>query len=53
MLQSEFIDHLARKGILRDAQPLDGAPSARRREHLDDCDWIALTKLTHASGHIR
>ena len=49
MLQSGFIDHLARKGVLRDAQPLDSAPSARRRDHLDDCDWIALTKLTQSA----
>jgi general secretion pathway protein E len=45
MLESEFIAHLVRKGVLRDAQALDGGLSTRRR-HGSDVDWIGLTKLT-------
>jgi general secretion pathway protein E len=46
MQQSEFIDHLARKGVLRDAQALNGGSGGRRRDGLRDVDWIGLTKLT-------
>ena len=46
MLQSDFITYLARKGALRDGQPLDGAIQARRREGFGDADWVSLTKLT-------
>jgi general secretion pathway protein E len=46
MQQSEFIDHLAHKGVLRDAQALNGGSSGRRRDASRDVDWLALTKLT-------
>jgi len=46
MQQSEFIDHLAHKGVLRDAQALNGGLGARRRDGLRDVDWVGLTKLT-------
>jgi general secretion pathway protein E len=46
MQQSEFIDHLAHKGVLRDAQALNGGSSSRRRDGSRDVDWLALTKLT-------
>ncbi len=45
MLQSDFIDHLASKGILRDAQAFEGRLGARRSD-AGDADWIGLTKLT-------
>jgi general secretion pathway protein E len=46
MQQSEFMAHLARKGVLRDAQALNGGSGARRREGLREVDWAGLTKLT-------
>jgi general secretion pathway protein E len=46
MRQSEFIAHLDRKGVLRDGQAVDGAPSARRGLVVNDTDWASLTKLT-------
>jgi general secretion pathway protein E len=46
MQQSEFIDHLARKGALRDAQALNGGTGGRRRDGFRDVDWVGLTKLT-------
>src|SRR5215470_3017740 len=49
MLHSKFISHLARKGVLRDGEAIDAAPHARRRDGTDDCDWIALTKLTQSA----
>jgi general secretion pathway protein E len=45
-MQSEFMAHLARKGVLRDAQALNGGLGARRREGLREVDWAGLTKLT-------
>src|SRR5262250_1218973 len=45
--QSDFISHLARKGALRNAQELDGASAARRRDTFGDIDWVGMTKLTH------
>ena len=45
MLRTEFMAHLARKGVLREAQALEGA-AARHREGLADTDWAGLTKLT-------
>src|SRR5215475_6077958 len=47
MPQSDFISHLARKGALRNAQELDGATAARRRDTFGDIDWVGMTKLTH------
>jgi general secretion pathway protein E len=45
MLRSDFVAHLARKGVLRDPAPLDGA-GARHRDVLGDMDWAGLTRLT-------
>jgi len=45
MLRSDFMAHLARKGVLREAHALDGAV-ARQRESFGDTDWAGLTKLT-------
>ena len=45
MLHTDFINHLARKGVLRDAQMADGGLT-RRGDGLSDLDWIGLTKLT-------
>jgi general secretion pathway protein E len=49
MPQSDFISHLARKGALRNAQELDGAAAARRRDTFGDIDWVGMTKLTHTA----
>jgi general secretion pathway protein E len=49
MPQSDFISHLARKGALRNAQELDGAAAARRRDTFGDVDWVGMTKLTHTA----
>ena len=46
MLHADFINHLARKGVLRDSQIADGGLNARRGDGLSDLDWIGLTKLT-------
>jgi general secretion pathway protein E len=46
MLQRDFMAHLARKGVLRDADSAEGSMSPRRRDALGDVDWVALTKLT-------
>ena len=46
MLQSDFIDHLARKGVLRDPQAFESRHGARRPDGNDDIDWAGLTKLT-------
>src|SRR5215469_16572530 len=44
MLHTDFINHLARKGVLRDSQVADGGLNARRGD--GDLDWVGLTKLT-------
>jgi general secretion pathway protein E len=49
MPQSDFISHLVRKGALRNAQELDGATAARRRDTFGDIDWVGMTKLTHTA----
>ena len=46
MLQSDFMAHLARKGVLRDPHAADGGMRERRRDALGDVDWVGLTKLT-------
>src|SRR5258708_15383595 len=46
MLQSDFMAHLARKGVLRDPHAVDGGMRERRRDGLGDVDWVGLTKLT-------
>lgn len=40
---SEFMSHLARRGVLRDPPAHEGA---RRRDAPGDVDWIAATQLT-------
>jgi general secretion pathway protein E len=49
MLQSEFMSHLARKGVLRDPQSLDGGGTASRRDTFGDLDWVGMTKLTQSA----
>jgi general secretion pathway protein E len=49
MQQSEFITHLARKGILRDSHALNDGLSARRRDGFRELDWVGLTKLTQSA----
>jgi general secretion pathway protein E len=44
MQQSDFIAHLERKGVLREAQAVQG--STRRGLAYNDNDWVGLTKLT-------
>jgi general secretion pathway protein E len=46
MLHSDFMAHLARKGVLRDPQTLDGGLNARRGDGFGDLDCVGLTKLT-------
>jgi general secretion pathway protein E len=46
MLQSDFMAHLARKGVLRDPHAVDGGTRERRRDAPGDVDWVGLTKLT-------
>jgi general secretion pathway protein E len=47
MLHTDFINHLARKGVLRDSQVADDGVNARRGgDGFGDLDWIGLTKLT-------
>jgi general secretion pathway protein E len=46
MLQTDFMTHLARKGVLRDPPAADGRMRERRRDALGDVDWVGLTKLT-------
>jgi general secretion pathway protein E len=47
MQQRDFIAHLDRKGMLREAQSIDGGLSERRRGLVfNDADWLSLTKLT-------
>jgi general secretion pathway protein E len=45
MPQNDFIAHLARKGVLRDARA-DGGVNLRPSDGLGDLDWVRLTKLT-------
>jgi len=48
-MQSEFMDHLSRKGVLRDAQVVNGGSTARRRDGVRELDWLGLTKLTQSA----
>jgi general secretion pathway protein E len=45
MFPGDFIDHLTRKGALRDAPPTNAA----RRDFAADVDWLAATKLTQST----
>ena len=49
MLHSEFIDHLARQGVLREPQALDGGANSRRFDAQSEIDWVGLTKLTQSA----
>jgi general secretion pathway protein E len=46
MLQNDFMAHLVRKGVLREAHAPDGGVNLRYRDGLGDLDWVGLTKLT-------
>jgi general secretion pathway protein E len=46
MFPTQFIDHLTRKGVLREAPMSAIAPGAARRGAAIDVDWLGLTKLT-------
>jgi len=48
MLPSDFIDHLARKGVLRHEPAANGAQAALRRGAGGEVDWLGLTKLTQS-----
>jgi len=48
MLQTDFITHLVQKGVLRNAEALNGAQNPSRRDGLADTDWLGLTKLTQS-----
>jgi hypothetical protein len=47
MLPSDFIDHLTRKGVLREAPMPGGAPG--RRGSAAETDWLGLTRLTQST----
>src|SRR5882757_9648387 len=49
MLSSEFIGHLARKGVLRDGEFHAGVPNGTGRGSPNDVDWLGLTGLTPAT----
>ena len=46
MLHNEFLEHLARRGVLRDPQVFENGKSARRSGMNGEIDWASLTKLT-------
>lgn len=46
MLHSAFIEHLSRKGVLRESDALDAGQGARGRDMTGEVDWMSLTKLT-------
>jgi len=48
MFPSDFIDHLTRKGVLREAS-LPAAGAAARRGFTADVDWLGATKLTQST----
>src|SRR5712691_4839410 len=48
MLQSDFMGHLARRGVLRDSEGARAGQSMRRRDARADLDWVGLTKLTQS-----
>jgi general secretion pathway protein E len=49
MQRSDFIDHLDRKGVLRDGQAAYNGLKAHRGLVSNDTDWLGLTKLTASS----
>jgi len=49
MVPGEFIDHLARKGVLRDGPAAPAGAAVARRGFAADVDWLDATKLTQSS----
>ncbi len=49
MLQSDFFDYLAKKGVLSETQANSGGPDPRRPEANAESDRISLTKLTQTA----
>ena len=49
MLHSEFIDHLARKGVVRDEAVVQDRQGPLRSDAIADVDWVGLTKLTQSA----
>ena len=49
MLHSEFIDHLARKGVVRDEAVVQDRQGSLRSDAIADVDWVGLTKLTQSA----
>jgi general secretion pathway protein E len=49
MLHGSFIEHLARKGVLRESETLEAGLGARVREMTGDVDWTSLTRLTSSA----
>jgi general secretion pathway protein E len=45
VLHSDFIEHLARRGVLRDPQVFENGKGARRSGMNGEVDWASLTKL--------
>jgi general secretion pathway protein E len=46
MLDDGFLDHLVRRGVLRDASGLEATPGGRRPGTAGDVDWVGQTRLT-------
>lgn len=46
MQHPDFMDHLARKGVLRDPQGGNGSRQARAGDAFGNLDWVGLTRLT-------
>src|SRR5579864_2505984 len=49
MPPNDFIDHLARKGVLRNEPMAGGAAAALRHGAAGEVDWLGLTKLTQSA----
>jgi general secretion pathway protein E len=49
MLRTDFMAHLAQKGVLCDSQALDSGLGAHSRDMFGDIDWVGLTRLTQAA----
>jgi len=46
MLQTDFMVHLARKGVVREGAAVHDRLNPRRTDAVIDVDWLGLTKLT-------
>jgi general secretion pathway protein E len=49
MLQTDFMVHLARKGVVRDEAAVRERPNLGRADQTCDVDWLGLTKLTQSA----